>query len=82
MIEEGEAPSLDNNRFKPYLASIVMDSLYYIFDFSGVRCGGVRVVSSIFASVHIRTWSLCERKRSLQRLLSDPAAVHLIVARL
>lgn len=70
VIEEGEAPSLDNNRLKPYLASIVMDSLYYIFDFSGVCCGGVGVVCSIFASVHIRTWSLYGRKRyTLQRLL-------------
>lgn len=35
-----------------------MDSMYHVFDFICIRCGRVRVVRSVFASVHIWAGSL------------------------
>lgn len=60
---------------KLYLASFFMDSVYYIFDFICVCCGRVRVVRSVFASVHIWAQSLYGEQDVEMITKADPRAV-------
>lgn len=77
-LDSSESETRPRRHTEPYLASFFMDSVDDILDFICVRCGRVRVVLPVLASVHVRTRGLYEGTRRLVQTKVRVSAARLI----